>query len=431
VSNFKFSDDDADKLAALFARVAVPRAQNDNVTLAEAIAMLVGYMDKTMLAKVLEPLKRKALFWPVSLESVNLDDLEVWGKIPVKSMPEFIKACECVFPTEYLSRYATLLPLRCLNLFCEHMDDELLTRAILETRDCGSDILLWIWRNRKTHSEHLSSMVNIKNVVAALSQGNLPASRSSAQRELKKQLIDKRDFQEHLIDCEDDVVEIVYALQGARFFMPGEQQSLLVKLSRVSDELRNLLASGQGKRLMSGGRGGDESQGSELPPQPTITSVRSHRALIKELDDIVRIHIPENRESLKVARAHGDFRENSEYDAAKERRNFLSNRRNELEHEISSIQPINFRNITVEDRIIIGSSVDFVYDNGKQETFHILGAWDGEPERNWLSYKTRLGEMLMGRKVGDKLEMPDGRKATVKSVYGLPAEIVEILADGE
>ena len=153
------------------------------------------------------------------------------------------------------------------------------------------------------------------------------------------------------------MVSFVYALQGSKFFLPGEQQSLLVKLARLSEPLRILIESGEGKKLMGGVRR-QNGEDADVPAaeSPTITSVYSHKRLIKELEDIIRIHIPENRESLKVARAHGDFRENAEYDAAKERRNFLSQRRNELEHQIMMIQPINFKNIEVKDRVVIGST---------------------------------------------------------------------------
>lgn len=432
VEGFRFNPSDAEKLTALFSRIKLSQALNDNIMLVEAIAMLTKYMDKESLSVALEPLKTRVLFWPESADNMNLKDLEVWGKVPVKVMPEFIKACEDIFPQEYFASYATHLPLRCLNLFCEHIDDELLTQAILDSRDCSSDILLWIWKNRKSHSQHLLSMVNIKNVVNALGHNNLPAAWGSAQRELKKQLIDKKDFQNHIIDMEDDVTEIIYALQGARFFQPGEQQSLLVKLSRLSDELRSLLETGQGKKLMTGGhKQTEEQQQAELPPQPIITSVFSHRAMLKELDEIVRVHIPENRESLKVARAHGDFRENAEYDAAKERRNFLSRRRNELEADILNVQPTNFRDIELNDRIVIGCSTVFAYENGKSELFHVVGAWDGKPEQNWLSYKTRLGESVLGKKVGESFQMPDGRNAVIKEIKPLPADIVEMLADGE
>ena len=109
-------------------------------------------------------------------------------------------------------------------------------------------------------------------------------------------------------------------------------------------------------------------------------------------------------EALKVARAHGDFRENSEFDAAKERRNFLSRRRSELERELARIQPINLRAIKVEDSAVIGSEIELRYDDGEAEVYQLLGAWDGDPERKFLSYRTRLGAAVLNRRQGETFE---------------------------
>jgi len=426
-SGLKFNDQDVTKLAALFTRVSIPANRKDIVLLLEAIAMLTEYLDKAQLGKVLSPLKGKAPFWPVSFDGLSLDNLEPWGELAVKDIPAMIQASASIFPDEYLANYAMLLPLRCLNLFCEHIDADLLTEAILDADICSCDILLWIWKNRKGSAEHLVNMINFKSVINALAIRDLPKAWGSAQRELRTHLIDKKDFQVHLIECAgDDPANVIYALQGAKIFMPGEQQSLLVKLSRVSEKLRALLESGEGRRLMGSGRPGEAA--GPIMPQPTVTSVRSHRALIKELDDIIKIHIPENREAIKVARAHGDFRENAEYDAAKERRNFLSRRRAELERDINNIQPIDFKEIDLKDRLIIGTTAEVSYNDGKKDTFYIVGAWDGVPDKGWLSYKTRLGELLLGKKVGEEVAMPDGRTGKVLSIKPLPADIVKFLA---
>jgi len=425
-SGFKFNDADVTKLTALFTRVSVPANKKDMVLLLEAVAMLTEYLDKEQLGKVLSPMKGKAPFWPESLDTISLDQLESWGELAVKDIPAMIKASTSIFTDEYLANYAMLLPLRCLNLFCEHIDPDLLTEAILDADVCSCDILLWIWKNRKDSSEHLLNMVNFKNVINALALRELPKAWGAAQRELRTHLIDKKDFQVHLVECAGDPANVVYALQGAKIFAPGEQQSLLVKLSRVSEKLRKLLESGEGRRLLGSGRPGEAS--GPIMPSPTVTSVRSHRALLKELDDIIKIHVPENREAIKVARAHGDFRENAEYDAAKERRNFLSRRRAELERDISNIQPTDFKDIEVKDRLIIGTTAEIKYEDGKKDTFYILGAWDGAPEKNWISYKTRLGELLLGKKAGENVTFLDGKIGTVMAVKALPSEIVNWLA---
>jgi transcription elongation GreA/GreB family factor len=39
--------------------------------------------------------------------------------------------------------------------------------------------------------------------------------------------------------------------------------------------------------------------------------------------------------------------------------------------------------------------------SGKEETYTILGAWDGDPERHIISYQTAIGQALLGHKAGE------------------------------
>ena len=44
-------------------------------------------------------------------------------------------------------------------------------------------------------------------------------------------------------------------------------------------------------------------------------------------------------------------------------------------------------------------------------------AWDGDPDKNYLSYKTRLGQAIYNREKGDKIEKPNGLTAVIVNVY--------------
>ncbi|MBQ6352710.1 MAG: GreA/GreB family elongation factor, partial [Lentisphaeria bacterium] len=138
-----------------------------------------------------------------------------------------------------------------------------------------------------------------------------------------------------------------------------------------------------------------------------------------ELENIINVQIPENREALKTARAHGDFRENSEFDAAKERRNHLSRRRNELERDLAQVHPVLMRQVKVKDEAVIGCEIELKYDDGESEVYQLLGAWDGDPERKFLSYRARLGAAVLHRRVGEEFAAPGGRKCKLVAVREL------------
>ena len=268
------------------------------------------------------------------------------------------------------------------------------------------------------------SLVNLDNVSRILSAEEPPKAYLAARRELHSMLLDNWEFQSHLIAMlDDDPVMFGSILQGALFLNAGERQSLMVKLARQSKEIQEYLESGAGKKILDAGTAHNESNDAPVF-EATYTSVRSHQALIKELDDIINIHVPENREALKTARAHGDFRENSEFDAAKERRNYLSRRRGELERELANIQPVLMGQVDVTDTAVIGSVVEVLINDGRQEKYYLLGAWDGNPERRFLSYRTRLGKALLNCKVGDEFPGPDGKPGKLLSVAKLPDELI-------
>ena len=43
--------------------------------------------------------------------------------------------------------------------------------------------------------------------------------------------------------------------------------------------------------------------------------------------------------------------------------------------------------------------------SGEHVQYTILGAWDSDPENNILSYLTPLGQSILGKKVGDEVQI--------------------------
>lgn len=422
----KLDDEGVETLIAFFERLNPAAVARDVKVMAESISLLVSCGSDEQLQRIFEPLVNKAPFWPEDLETIHLETLNIWGTIPAKHIANIAHAMSLVFSEEYLAAYTTCLPLRCLNAFGEIINDDLLYDAIKSLHMCSCDILLWIWRNRKKHDKELLQLISIEQLGRALGDDDLPKAWVGAQRDLKLQLMDKKDFQEHLIELVgDDVWVFTSILQTAKFCSGSERQSLLIKLSRLSPALREHLEGGAGQRTL-----GKEAAESATPKvEPLYTSVKSHKALLNELQELVNTHIPENRESLKIARAHGDFRENAEYDAAKERRNFLNRRRDELERDILLVQPVDFEKIKVEEYSVVGSAITIKLDSGKEEQYFLVGAWDGNPDENIISYKTRMGQVMMHHKAGDEITLPNGNKCTISKVEKLPEDIIKKLRD--
>ncbi|MDR0932932.1 MAG: GreA/GreB family elongation factor [Victivallales bacterium] len=421
----KFSDDEVAGFHRFFTNLKPDTANRDAKLLASIIARLFPRSDAQQLKEMLAALQNKAPFWPADPATAKIVSLGVWGELPAKDTEQLARVTAAIFPEEYLAACAMRVPLKALNALCAAVSDDALYELFIEQKSCTADFLLWIWKNRKKRDNpELVGLLNVDNVSRALAQDNLPKAWGAASRELRTLLLDNAEFQKQLIHAAgDDVLMFAAVLQGALFLNSGERQSLMVKLSRISSQLRDHLEDGAGQRILKAGIGKVEID-APVGVEPNYTSVESHKRLIQELDDIVNIHIPENREALKIARAHGDFRENSEFDAAKERRNFLSRRRSELERELSRIQPINLRSVQVSDTAVIGSEIELKYEDGKIEVHQLLGAWDGDPERRFLAYRTRLGQAVLHRNIGDAIEIPDGRTCVLVAVRPLSEAII-------
>ena len=56
--------------------------------------------------------------------------------------------------------------------------------------------------------------------------------------------------------------------------------------------------------------------------------------------------------------------------------------------------------------IIIGTVVTLKTSNGATEVYSILGAWDSAPELGIVSYKAAIGQALLGKKVGESVQLP-------------------------
>lgn len=126
------------------------------------------------------------------------------------------------------------------------------------------------------------------------------------------------------------------------------------------------------------------------------------KELKRELDGLVRIKRPALVERLSHARSMGDLSENNDYQQAKEALEFLDGRIAELEAVLlqAKIVKTNGR----KGEVGFGSKVK-VGVNGTQHIFHIVGEWEADPKDKKISHESPLGKALVGKRVGDKVEV--------------------------
>lgn len=123
--------------------------------------------------------------------------------------------------------------------------------------------------------------------------------------------------------------------------------------------------------------------------------------LKNELDVLSNQKRPGLVERLSIARSMGDLSENSDYQNAKEELDFIDGRISELEELIRSSQVVA---PGTSGQVSLGNKVT-VKINGTQTIFQVVGEWEANPSQKKISPSSPLGTALMGKKVGDQVEV--------------------------
>jgi transcription elongation factor GreA len=125
--------------------------------------------------------------------------------------------------------------------------------------------------------------------------------------------------------------------------------------------------------------------------------------------DLDRMQGPQMIEVTKrvaTARAMGDLSENAEYHAAREDQGMLQAKINELKDRMSRAYIVD-KTILPSDSVAFGARVrvkDLDYD--EEETFELVGPGDEDYDNNRILISSPIGQGLIGKKVGEKAEIP-------------------------
>ncbi|MEP6785668.1 MAG: transcription elongation factor GreA [Sphingomonadales bacterium] len=113
---------------------------------------------------------------------------------------------------------------------------------------------------------------------------------------------------------------------------------------------------------------------------------------------------PEVIDSIEEARAHGDLSENAEYHAAKERQGQIEAMIADIESKLSRATIIDPNELS-GDKIVFGATVTLLDDADKPVKYQIVGETEADAKIGRISYNSPLGRALIGRKVGEDIEV--------------------------
>ena len=132
--------------------------------------------------------------------------------------------------------------------------------------------------------------------------------------------------------------------------------------------------------------------------------------LKKELEDMRHELTTKLPKELEEARAHGDLRENAEYEACKHRQGFLNARIGQIQQRIRDLSLYTVHSIP-RTAIGYGSRVTLDSDEGEQ-AYEIVFPEEVDPAAGLISIGSPLGKALLNKEVGDEVDVitPKGKR---------------------
>ena len=370
----------------------------------DAAERLYGASVRDQLAKLA---KHTAPIEPTQASLIsNVRDLPaIAEKVPVHFQSDFLELIKEVHPIECRDIVFNLLKVsqgkfttECINFLVDNGYSDDLAAALKRwqtEQNLRAPVLLWIVKNRhsKKFAKLLNDLIDPRLLSAIFFGIDYEALQAASARRipLADILSEDPDLISDLLSTADpetarDLANTLLLNQG---FEELTKKSLLARFIKIFPNIQSLVASD-----------------AESKEEQLLVSRQSYDRKREEYETIVSKKIPENSKAIAAAREHGDLRENSEYKMAKQDQTVLMAQKSQLERELARARVTDFKDATT-DQVSIGTIVE-LNQGGNSATYTILGAWDSDPANHVISYKTPLGAALLGRKVGETVNVKSG-----------------------
>ncbi|MBA3832310.1 MAG: GreA/GreB family elongation factor [Chthoniobacterales bacterium] len=300
------------------------------------------------------------------------------------------------------------------RVFAENGKQDELRSALdrsLREHSATSETLYWLCKNRKDWPELITPEL-LGAILSACERDQHNESNSRSTR-LRDVLLDDRE----LIPDIFAGAEIGRARDAMRRLMLSPvfdeltKRSLMARIIKLYPDLQSLVSGEQ----------------AEEKSEALVVSWSSLQKRKAELEELVNKKIPENSKEIGVARSYGDLRENFEFKAAKEMQAVLMRRKSELETALDRARGTAFEGPDLS-QVSIGTIVTLRDTNdSREETYTILGAWDGNPERAIISYQTAIGQALLGHRVGEIVELNSGEESGRYAILSIEPAPLDVL----
>ncbi len=127
--------------------------------------------------------------------------------------------------------------------------------------------------------------------------------------------------------------------------------------------------------------------------------------LVAEINELESVQRPEISRQIAEARDKGDLSENAEYDAAKEAQGLLEGKIAQLKTILSNARIIDESRLSTDSVQILNKVTIKNLKNGAQMSYTLVSDSEANLKQNKISINTPIAKGLMGKKVGDVVEV--------------------------
>jgi transcription elongation GreA/GreB family factor len=298
----------------------------------------------------------------------------------------------------------------CVGLLSEAGHKDELTselNQLINHHGAPGELLLWLVKDKSGDFASLLTPEAFGAMLTAIERETSDEKRASKLRDFL--LTDPKFFDMITSGVDIEVVkDITRAVQMSTCFEGMDKRSVLGKILKAHPEIQSFITHG------------DKDKADKQPSDASIiVSWASLERKKLEFEELVQKKIPANSKEIEIAREYGDLRENAEFKAAKEQQKVLMTLQAEMEADIDRARGINYDE-TDTSAANVGTQVALTnLDTDEREEFALLGAWDGDPDNNLISYLTPMGQAIFGSTVGQEVELQLGdetRRLRVESI---------------
>ncbi|MDA7888067.1 GreA/GreB family elongation factor [Akkermansiaceae bacterium] len=364
----------------------------------ELVALRDEIADEVKQEDAIEPSAPKISDILIVAESTLSDDL---NQVAAARLKRILEAFPIAFGEDWVTqilkvfgRISSRGVSEIAKLLAEKEESEKLNehiRIAISRHALGPDSLAWICRERKKAASDVFDGAVGSVILTVLEQDSMDDGPRRSGR-LGNLLLDDKELVPDLLDGMElnDVRNFARKLLSSPAFPELDRKSLMARVIKKVPETQEMVS-------------GEAAGTKEDTLMVSWESLDRRKA---EYEDLVNNRIPANVKEISVARSHGDLRENFEYHAAKQMQTVLNTRKNDLERDLERARPTDFAGADTSS-VNIGTKINLKIKGGGDRQMTMLGAWDADPDKQIVSYLSEIGQILVGKSVGDEVEIRD------------------------